>query len=368
MRKEPLDLDAVREGLGDELAERLRKRVPGGLKRGGKNPEVFAAEHGFQDGAGFMIDQMVDAPNVAERVRELLAEYQRMHDLLHDPADALLATEEAAAQAEFAGCYIARAAGSQAVEQEAVAMAMDESLQSMSMDKAVRANVFKMAMKRALERECRAVAQGDFAAALEANTQSRLNMEFARRSADMRQGVEKLQKAVRRFSRSPRPASVPRYMVMALAAKYGLIRYDERLADGKNGEQIDAWLKEMENEGYPLSLDVALAEGESRPWRDMNVTEFESLASDLRQVMAVERSQRTVMTANGRKELDALANEIVASIRANVTQRASKVVGGGSTVGQFIAKGHSELLKVDTIARLLDGDKLGVTWQSIMRP
>ncbi len=124
----------------------------------------------------------------------------------------------------------------------------------------------------------------------------------------------------------------------------------------------------MENEGYPLSLDVALAEGESRPWRDMNVTEFESLASDLRQVMAVERSQRTVMTANGRKELDALANEIVASIRANVTQRASKVVGGGSTVGQFIAKGHSELLKVDTIARLLDGDKLGVTWQSIMRP
>jgi len=100
----------------------------------------------------------------------------------------------------------------------------------------------------------------------------------------------------------------------------------------------------------------------------MNVTEFESLASDLRQVMAVERSQRTVMTANGRKELDALANEIVASIRANVTQRASKVVGGGSTVGQFIAKGHSELLKVDTIARLLDGDKLGVTWQSIMRP
>lgn len=131
---------------------------------------------------------------------------------------------------------------------------------------------------------------------------------------------------------------------------------------------MNGWLKEMENEGYPLSLDVALAEGESRPWRDMNVTEFESLASDLRQVMAVERSQRTVMTANGRKELDALANEIVASIRANVTQRASKVVGGGSTVGQFIAKGHSELLKVDTIARLLDGDKLGVTWQSIMRP
>lgn len=368
LRKEPLDLDAVRESLGDELAERLRKRVPGGLKRGGKNPEVFAAEHGFQDGAGFMIDQMVDAPNVAERVRELLGEYQRIHDLLHDPADALLATEEAAAQAEFAGRYIARAAGSQAVEQNAVVMVVDESLQSMSMGKAVRANVFRTAMKRALERERRAVAQGDFAAALEANTQSRLNMEFAKRSADIHQGVEKLQKAVRKFSRSPRPASVPRYMVMALAAKYGLTRYDERLADGKSGEQIDAWLKEMENEGYPLSLDGALAEGESRPWRDMSVTEFESLASDLRQIMAVERNQRTVMTANGRKELDALADEIVAGIKANVPKNVSKVVGVGSTAGQFIAKGHSELLKVDTIARLLDGDKLGVTWQSIMRP
>lgn len=367
MRGIPLDLEAVRESLGEDMAATLMRRVPGGLKRGGVAPEIFAAEHGFKDGAGFMISQMLDAPNMAQRVRELVAEHQRMHDLLYDPADYLLETDEAADQVALVGKYIAQAVGSQTVEQAAVARVVEERLAAMPMSKAVRAGNFRLAMRRALEKERRAVAQGDFAAALEANTQARLNMEFARRAADIKHGQEKLAARIRRFTRMDKADPQARFFIMDMAMRHGLGKFNARLAEGKSSETVMDWLRGAEDAGYTLFLNEEALQG-TLPWQEMSVADFESLAESTNQIITVERNRRKLLTAQGKADLDAAAEDIATEIGRHRDIKTLKTIERDPALKKLTAGVHAVHTKVEALCLALDGDKPGPAWEYIYRP
>lgn len=367
MRAMPLDLEAVRESLGEDMAATIMRRVPGGLKRGGIAPEIFAAEHGFEDGAGFMISQMLDAPNIPQRVRELVAEHQRMHDLLYDPADYLLETDEAADQVALVGKYIAQAAGSQTVEQAAVARVVEERLAAMPMSKAVRAGNFRLAMRRALEKERRAVAQGDFAAALEANTQARLNMEFARRAADIKHGQEKLAARIRRFTRMDKADPQARFFIMDMAMRHGLGKFNARLAEGKSAETIQDWMKRTEDAGYTLFLDEEAATG-NLPWREMDVAAFESLTETVNQIITVERNQRKLLSAQGKADLNDVAVDISLGISKYRDIKALKTIERDPALKKLAAGIHAVHTKIEALCLALDGDKPGLAWEYIYKP
>lgn len=367
MRTTPLDLEAVRESIGEDMAAALMRRVPGGLKRGGMAPEIFAAEHGFENGAGFMISQMLDAPNLAQRIRELVAEHQRMHDLLYDPADYLLETDEAADQVALVGKYIAQAAGNHAVERASVARVVEERLAAMPMSKAVRAGNFRFAMRRALEKERRAVAQGDFAAALEANTQARLNMEFARRSADIKHGQEKLAARIRRFTRMDKADPQARFFIMDMAMRHGLGKFNARLAEGKSAETIQDWMKRTEDAGYTLFLDEEAVRG-NLPWREMNVTSFENLTETINQIITVERNQRKLLSAQGKADLDAVAVDISLGISKYRNIKTLKAIERDPALKKLASGIHAVHTKVEALCLALDGDKPGLVWEYIYKP
>ena len=367
MHTTPLDLEAVRESLGEDMAAALMRRVPGGLKRGGMAPEIFAAEHGFENGAGFMISQMLDAPNLAQRIRELVAEHQRMHDLLYDPADYLLETDEAADQVALVGKYIAQAAGNHAVEQASVARVVEERLAAMPMSKAVRAGNFRLAMRRALEKERRAVAQGDFAAALEANTQARLNMEFARRAADIKHGQEKLAARIRHFTRMDKADPQARFFIMDMAMRHGLGKFNARLAEGKSAETIQDWMKRTEDAGYTLFLDEEAVRG-NLPWREMNVTSFENLTETINQIITVERNQRKLLSAQGKADLDAVAVDISLGISKYRDIKTLKAIERDPALKKLASGIHAVHTKVEALCLALDGDKPGLVWEYIYKP
>lgn len=367
MRAEPLDLEAVRESLGEDMAAALMRRVPGGLKRGGIAPEIFAAEHGFEDGAGFMISQMLDTPNMAQRVRELVAERQRMHDVLYDPAEYLLETAEAADQVALVGKYIAQAAGSRTVEQAAVTRVVEERLAAMPMSKAIRAGNFRMAMRRALGKERRAVAQGDFAAALEANTQARLNMEFARRAADIEHGREKLAVRIRRFTGMSKADPQARFIIMDIAMRHGLGKFNARLAEGKSSETVTDWLRGAEEAGYSLFLNEEALQG-NLPWQEMSVADFENLAENMNQIITVERNRRKLLTAQGKSDLDAVAKDIAAEIGKHRGIKTLKTIERDPALKKLTAGVHAVHTKVEALCLALDGDKPGPVWEYIYRP
>ena len=367
MRAEPLDLEAVRETLGEDMAASVMRRVPGGLKRGGVSPEIFAAEHGFKDGAGFMISQMLAAPTVSKRARELMAERQRMHDLLYDPADFLLETEQAAEQAALVGKYIAKAAGNQVVEQKSVARVAEERLAALPMGKAMRVGTFRQAMRRALEKERRAVAKGDFSAALDANTQARLNMEFARRSADLANGQKKLAGRIRRFTGMSKADPQARFIVMDVAMRHGLGKFNARLAEGKSAETVRDWLNGAEHDGYTLFLNEEALQG-NLPWREMSVTDFESLAESVNQIITVEQNRRKLLTARNKEDLDSVAENIATEIGRHRSIKTLKTIERDPALKKLAAGVHAVHTKIEALCLTLDGDKPGMTWEYIYKP
>ena len=87
MRRTPIDLDAVVETYGQEMADKLRAKLPAAMKRGGDNPELLAFDYGFQN-AGEIIQAILNRPGLAEDV--VLSLWRRKERM----ADARFAAED----------------------------------------------------------------------------------------------------------------------------------------------------------------------------------------------------------------------------------------------------------------------------------
>lgn len=392
IQKLGLDMETVRREYGDQ-AERLMRSLPGSLRReGGVDPELFALEHGYED-AGSMFSAILEAPRKPERIRQVIAEKQAAWDATFNATDYLLETDEAARQMELVGRYIREAMGKtvagqdvtptqedfqdfgrnaqRVVRQEAFQRIVSQKLAAMPAGKAVQAGIFRLAMRRAISEERRAIVRGNWGKAFDANIKARLNMEFARQATELGRRIDSLRGNVTRFVHMAKADPDSRFLVGALAQHYGLGRLDPRLiTDDRNNPitVLDTWIQKAETDGYPVFVDAGLLSGQDMGWRELSLDTLENVADALNQIMTVERNRRKLFTAQGKADLDAVADEIVATVGKFRDAPAVKTVEKENPVTKALKNVHAIHTKVEALCLALDGDRLGPVWEHIYRP
>lgn len=392
IQKLGLDMETVRREYGDQ-AERLMRSLPGSLRReGGVDPELFALEHGYED-AGSMFSAILEAPRKSERIRQVIAEKQAAWDATFNATDYLLETDEAARQMELVGRYIREAMGKtvagqdvtptqedfqdfgrnaqRVVRQEAFQRIVSQKLAAMPAGKAVQAGIFRLAMRRAISEERRAIVRGNWGKAFDANIKARLNMEFARQATELGRRIDSLRGNVTRFVHMAKADPDSRFLVGALAQHYGLGRLDPRLiTDDRNNPitVLDTWIQKAETDGYPMFVDAGLLSGQDMGWRELSLDTLENVADALNQIMTVERNRRKLFTAQGKADLDAVADEIVATVGKFRDAPAVKTVEKENPVTKALKNVHAIHTKVEALCLALDGDRLGPVWEHIYRP
>ena len=392
IQKLGLDMETVRREYGDQ-AERLMRSLPGSLRReGGVDPELFALEHGYED-AGSMFSAILEAPRKSERIRQVIAEKQAAWDATFNATDYLLETDEAARQMELVGRYIREAMGKtvagqdvtptqedfqdfgrnaqRVVRQEAFQRIVSQKLAAMPAGKAVQAGIFRLAMRRAISEERRAIVRGNWGKAFDANIKARLNMEFARQATELGRRIDSLRGNVTRFVHMARADPDSRFLVGALAQHYGLGRLDPRLiTDDRNNPitVLDTWIQKAKTDGYPMFVDAGLLSGQDMGWRELSLDTLENVADALNQIMTVERNRRKLFTAQGKADLDAVADEIVATVGKFRDAPAVKTVEKENPVTKALKNVHAIHTKVEALCLALDGDRLGPVWEHIYRP
>lgn len=365
-----LNADALAATLGEEAAAALRKHIgPQAVrKEGGQDPRLFAVAHGFTD-AAHMLSALTSVPGLGKRINEIVAEREAIHDAQVDPAPYLLRTEEAARQIAMTGKYLAESLGKSAVQDKALQTVANARLQNMSMGQARNHLTFVAAMRRALKRERSAVARGDMEAALTANTQARINLEFARRSLDIEEARKRAEDMAKRFVKSAKADVAARHAVNVLAAKYDLMPFDERLAGGKSWETIAKWYADRQAEGYPLAPDQGMYMAENRPWRELTWREFSDVAEEMRMVVTVERNQRKLLKESAKADFKEVIQDLAGEVAANHTLKPVKILEGEGAIKSGFKKVHAAHLKIEVLLRILDGDKdLGENWSRIYKP
>ncbi len=392
IQKLGLDMETVRREYGDQ-AERLMRSLPGSLRReGGVDPELFALEHGYED-AGSMFSAILEAPRKPERIRQVIAEKQAAWDATFNATDYLLETDEAARQMEFVGRYIREAMGKtvagqdatptqedfqdfgrnaqRVVKQEAFQRIVSQKLAAMPAGKAVQAGIFRLAMRMAISEERRAIVRGNWGKAFDANIKARLNMEFARQATELGRRIDSLRGNVTRFVHMAKADPDSRFLVGALAQHYGLGRLDPRLiTDDRNNPitVLDTWIQKAETDGYPVFVDAGLLSGQDMGWRELSLDTLENVADALNQIMTVERNRRKLFTAQGKADLDAVADEIVATVGKFRDAPAVKTVEKENPVTKILKNVHAIHTKVEALCLALDGDRPGPVWEHIYRP
>lgn len=369
MRDTPLDLEAVREAFGQDTAEKLMRALPASLKNGGLDPEIFAAQHGFENAAA-MMREVLAAPSLRDAVADLVATKEAAHDTTFNDraADYLIETEQAAEQVELVGRYLAENQQNAHIQQESFAQAARQELTTMPMGKATQSGRFTVALRDAMRRMRQAIADGNFAAALEANHKARLNMEFARQSLDIARQQQVIQNRIKRFISMAKGDPAARFAVMDVGMRHGLAKFSPPLADNRDSSTIRTWISAAESDGYTLYVDDAVLYGPGKPWREMSVADFSSLIETVNQLVTVERNQRQVSTAQGKAELDAVAGSIAAGIYSHRRPEQTKTVERDPAAKKMLASVHAVHTKIEALCIALDGDKHGPAWEYIYKP
>ena len=354
---------------GEDAVRALRKNAgPGVFRKDGADPELFAAEHGFASGAEMMA-KVSEAEPIGKAVKRYVDAKEAEHDATIDPTPLLLETEEAAKQADMVGQYLARHLGKDHLHQEAFRRVAEKKLEALPMKEARSSAMYLAAMRRALRRERAAISQGDFAAALEANSQGRLNMELARLANEVSEMQERTQREAGRFEKQKSADPSARYIVMDIAMRYRLGSFNERLAAGRDQSTIRGWIAAKEDDGFPVYVDDAVLYGPGKDWRESSVAEFRNVAETVAQIRAVERNSRKLLTAQNKADFAAAVKDAVDTIFTFRKPKPTKTAEEPGFVRHGLSVVHAAHTKIESLCLALDGDKsLGENWNLVYRP
>lgn len=382
MRATPLDLDYVKEVFGDEYARRLQKKMPGLFREGGAEPESFARDNGYTD-AKEMLGELLATPTKKERINQLIKEGMAAHDEEFSADEIMLETDALGQMREEYGkaiealiapdAYAAEVHGPdsrRALTQNEIRNIAREYARKTQVSRLLNADYYRRQVAKWMQEERKAILKKDYAAALEANHKSRLNIELARISAATLDQVQKVSRAVKRFTRSERPDPDARYIVYYLGTRYGLLNPSqamENISSVRDMSTVAAWYDKIHAEGYTLTYDPNVFSQE-KAFRELTGEELQAVVGEIMPVIAIERDMRMIDTLQGRFELEKLTGEISDSIYAMNPKRDLRTVSTDSRLKSFLEQFHVDHLKADTIARLMDGDKLGIVWQHVIRP
>lgn len=368
LRRTPLDLEAVREGFGEDTARSLLKSLPGSARKdGGVDPEIFAAEHGYESAAAMFAD-VLNARRQGDAIAEVVRQKEARHDAEYDAFEHLMETREVSIQMELVGRKLAELLGAADIEREAYMRAAERELAAMPLGRAVQTGNFLAAMRRALRQSRTALAAGDRKTALDAHRKAMLNMEFVRLSRELARRRDSAEGRIKRFIGMKKGDPDARYMVMDIGMRHGLVRFSAQLAEGRDVRTVQSWMQGAKTDGYEIFADERILYGPGQPWREMSVADFESLTETVAQIVTVERNRRRLLTAQSKADLDEAADEIARGILTHRKGKAIKTVEKQPAAIKALSGLHAIHTKIEALCLALDGDTMGAAWEYIYRP
>ena len=174
MRKTPLNKDALTAAVGEEATQELMARGVGLVsEKGEADPTILAARHGYAS-AEDMVSDIISSRTKKEAVEEIAQAMEAKYEAQYQAIDEVVATEGVHAHLAAVGSALARVAGRAYVQQQAIAAIAAETLAAMNMSDVMRPASFRANMRNVICPERRAIASGDYTAAIEANTGIRI--------------------------------------------------------------------------------------------------------------------------------------------------------------------------------------------------
>lgn len=400
MRRTPIDLDAVVDAYGQELADALRAKLPATMKKGGDNPELLAFDYGFEN-AGQMINAILNRPGTQERRKELLAQKMQAADEQFAAEDYLFEQEELRQREDKVGEALYRLElgsktalgrpvspsqqdfedfGSAEKNRWKIAREQLRTLVSNLLDEkeaqaAIQPDSYRRAASRAMREERKAILAKDWAEAVKQNYLVRVNMEAAYQAGRRRDLVNKLRRQAKRFLDSATPDIRARFAVFGLSQKVSLFNPTMKMvqnAADKGIDDIRAFLEQMKDEGFytvDATIPETLFDGEKVDWQLMDWKDLQPYLEGMAALMHMERESRKANSEAAKAEWRAEMDSLAANILAVNDHREAPADQKRLAIVQKLREIHASHLKAETIALLLDGDQeMGPMWRSIIAP
>ena len=362
-----LDLEAVTELYGEAAVTSIRNHAGArSVAENGQNPQILAASLGFENGAS-MVSQIMATPKISKAAKAMVTAKEALHDAQFSPLNELVHTDEAVLQIELVGKYLAQNLRTENVNTKVFASIAREKLAEMPVNMAIGDKRFAQALRRSLREERLAIGRGDFAAALEANHKARLNLEFVRQSKDVAEHVDKTTRQIKKFVSMDKASPYARFIVMDVAMRHGLGKFNARLAEGKGITTFRDWLASATAEGYELYIDDKVLYGAGKSFKELTVNEFASLGETVTQIVTVERNIRQVSTARGKAELAEIGREISERLDKMNKKREIPIIGDQHIVLEGTDSVNYSLTKVEVLCQKLDGQDAGPLWTHVYK-
>lgn len=366
MRRTPLNKNALIAAVGEEATRELMARGVGLVSEKGEvDPTILAAQRGYAS-AEDMVSDIISSRTKKEAVEEIAQAMEAKYEAQYQAIDEVVATEGVHAHLAAVGSALARVAGRAYVQQQAIAAIASESLAGMNMFDAMRSASFRANMRNALRSERRAIASGDYTAAIEANTRGRIQLELARQSRELSETRDKLERQIKRFYGSKSAPERSKAFLFALASRHD---FGPALAAAEKYsiEDLNEWQEELKKNGFELLLDPEVMSTDT-PWTAMTAAQFSELTDAIRQIIMVERNQRKLLTSERKEGLKEMCEQLSASITAHGRPQFQKTVEEESRIVSTLKRIHASHTKIEELCLQMDGGKQGLAWELIYRP
>lgn len=370
MQKEPIDFIPLRASVGDWLAEKFYRAVPGGVskRKAGADPEAFAAAHGYASAAA-MCHDILNSKGFRKAVKELADEKEQTFDAQFDAAEDLIHTPELEDHASLLGRELSRQAGEAYIQQNAIKRVAEDEMQKTPTQKAMQYKRMMADMRRALRAMHKAIDAKDYKAALEANTRARVQLEMARRASDLKDEVNKVERRLTRFLKSKSAKGVAKYFAARLAVQHGFMdKLPSHLEEAYSDENISEWQDELKEGGSEFALDPEVLKS-TQHWGQMPAAQMDAFVDCLDQIMTIERNQRKLLTAQGQISLEQAVEEMEQSARKNGQLKKQTTIEKENKALSYVKGLHAFHMKVEEMCLEMDGGEFGgAFWKYIYRP
>lgn len=370
MQKEPIDFIPLKNAVGDWLAEKFYRAIPGGVskRKAGADPEAFAAAHGYASAAA-MCHDILNSKGFRKAVKELADEKEQTFDAQFDAAEDLIHTPELEDHASLLGRELSRQAGEAYIQQNAIKRVAEDEMQKTPTQKAMQYKRMMADMRRALRAMHKAIDAGDYKAALEANTRARVQLEMARRASDLKDEVNKVERRLTRFLKSKSAKGVAKYFAARLAVQHGFMdKLPSHLEDAYSDENISEWQDELKEGGSEFALDPEVLKS-TQHWGQMPAAQMDAFVDCLDQIMTIERNQRKLLTAQGQISLEQAVEEMEQSARKNGQLKKQTTIEKENKALSYVKGLHAFHMKVEEMCLEMDGGEFGgAFWKYIYRP
>ena len=366
MRRTPLNKNALIAAVGEEATRDLMAKGVGLVsEKGEADPTILAARQGYAS-AEDMVSDIISSRTKKEAVEEIARAMEAKYEAQYQAIDEVVATEGVHAHLAAVGSALARVAGRAYVQQQAIAAIASETLAGMNMFDALRSASFRANMRNALRSERRAIASGDYTAAIEANTRARIQLELARQSRELSETRDRLERQIKRFYSSRNAPERSKAFLFALASRHD---FGPTLAAAEKYsiEDLNEWQEELKKNGFELLLDPEVISTDT-PWTAMTAAQFSELTDAIRQIIMVERNQRKLLTSERKEGLKEMCEQLAASITAHGRPQFQKTVEEEARIVSTLKHSHASQTKIEELCLQMDGGKLGLAWELIYRP